>query len=243
MKLHTQSKVALLLAGEVTFLLAAPVVEASDGVETQSIAPSTSFGPIQSVSIPQFNPSLGTLESVTVDLVGTGEFVQKFENLSSSGSQILLTQSLQIFLGFGGQPSIPTLSTGTQLVQPGFNPAAFDGVLNFAAPSGGDTIVPVNVAATETFAKNSDQYILNWFTGQNSVSLVLSANTSSTAAEDAAAAVDDPIDAGADITVTYNYSAVPEPRTWAAASLILLGGAWLAQSRRRSPHLSPTTPR
>ena len=106
MDLRARSTVALLLAGEVSLLLAAPSVEASDVTESVSIAPTTSLGLDQTVTIPKFDSSLGTLESVSVSLTGTGDFVQKFEDLGSGG-QVKLTQNLQMLLGFAGQSYIP----------------------------------------------------------------------------------------------------------------------------------------
>jgi hypothetical protein len=244
MDLRARSTVALLLAGEVTLLMAAPSVEASDLTESVSIAPSTSLGSDQTVSIPKFDSSLGTLESVTVNLAGTGDFVQKFEDLGSGG-QVKLTQNLQMFLGFAGQSYIPPLSTQTQVVQSEYYPTAFDGVFNFAAPSGGNSTYPVTVGGSANF---NAPYILNWFTGQGVAPLYFSATGESTLiADDAELIASDLIDAGADITVTYNFqnnvSTLPEPRAWAVASLVLLGGAWLAHSRRRAPFPSRTTAR
>jgi hypothetical protein len=222
----------LLLAGGAVFFIAPRCVEAQQEIETVSITPGLSTG--SSVNIPRFDPSLGTLESVTVSLVGTGEFVQKFENLNpSSGGQINSEQTLQLVLAFGEGSFIPPLSTQNQQVLSQYTVGAFNGTFNFAGTSGAASSTAVSLDGTATIQSP----YLNWFTGQGMASLYLSENTTaSVVTEDSQLVAEELIYAGANIAVTYDfqetYSALPEPRLWAAASLVLLGGAWVARSRQ-----------
>jgi hypothetical protein len=221
----------LLLAASFIGCLAARSVHAAVQTVTVSIA-SGAAGYNEAISIPQFDGSEGTLESVTVSLAGTGNFVQMYENLGAEPEPIIISQSLQLGLELRSRywqfpQQIISLSQN-QVSE--YRPAAFDGHIGFGGSSGGTYTYAVTAAGQATLVSAED---LSQFTGQGFADLYFSTDVTLEqfiSGGDGAAAGN--LRVGADITVSYDYLAVPEAAAWAPASLVLLAGAWAAQSRR-----------
>src|SRR6202011_4554306 len=79
-------------------------------------------------SVPQFDPSLGTLTSVEIDSADVLTTTVKIENLDSAPATINATVVGNANLT---GPSLPGLAT-TQTVDKSFNASAFDGIIDFA---------------------------------------------------------------------------------------------------------------
>lgn len=130
-------------------------------------------------------------------------------------------------LGQNGRQQLLSLS---QNQTSEYRPTAFDGRLDFGGTSGGTYSYAVTVAGQATLVSAPD---LAPFLGQGSANLYLSAQSTllRVVAGDLGV-VEENLLAGADITVTYDYRPIPEPVAWTTATLVLLGAAWTAQSRR-----------
>src|SRR5579863_1555303 len=98
----------------------------------------------QTIALPQFNPQLGTLTGVTVQLEAAVSVTQAYENLAPVINTIALNQLTTVTLNL---PDSTTLVTDNLKVSSTFNVPAYTGVLNFAGPSGG-TVTGLSAQAT-----------------------------------------------------------------------------------------------
>lgn len=175
------------------------------------------------VAIPEFNPSLGQLQSVTIDFHGTGAFLQGFQHPGAPHRDLLIYQNLSIVLETqNGQKLITLNQTPTRIAHGlGIHEGAGGGGLT------GPTIHRVVAAGQKTLTSEEE---LMQFTGDGIVDLYLSAHDG----------MGDRISGrpsllnglwmvGANITVDYDYLAVPgnsvvvpEPSSWLAAGFALL---------------------
>lgn len=200
-------------------------------VLTTSVTPSAA-GYTDQINLPQFDSPMGTLQSVTVQLAGTGNFVQLFQNLGAVPAQVTISQNL----GFGLQVRSAGSQLGRQILSLGENQisqyvaGAYRGGAFFQGSAGGTYTYPVTAAGQVILTSAQD---LAAFTGQGLVDLYLSTDGTLTQVVSGNLGVaDGNLVAGADLTVTYLY-AVPEPTAWGTASLALMGLAWAARMRRR----------
>lgn len=201
-------------------------------VETQTLAPIIGNYPaVQIVSIPQFDPSNGTLLFAVVRITANYDALIQAENIGQSSAIIsaMSTQTIQVT----PPPFVaPMPLNDMQIIPLQSNPVApFDGVLNFMGPSSTSfTYTPVNpreVLLADVTRDPMDVGFAN-FIGLGSFDFginglgefTVSSNTGAVSAK-ANLAI------GATIEVEYHY--VPEPATLA----ILLPG--LALIRRRRP--------
>jgi hypothetical protein len=230
--LRAKLRIILLLAASLIGCLAARPVDAAVETVTVSIAAGVA-GYNEAISIPEFDGSQGTLESVTVGLAGTGNFVQMYENLGSEPEPVIISQNLQMGLELRSPlwqfPEQVISLSQSQVAE--YRPAAFDGRLDFGGSSGGTYTYAVAAAGEATLVSGED---LSQFTGQGFADLYLSTEGTLTRFISGCEGVaEGNLRVGADITVCYDYwAAIPEPAAWAPASLILLAGAWAMQSRR-----------
>lgn len=163
----------------------------------------------QTLTIPQFDPALGTLQSVEVTFTGTVAGTSQVENLDPNGpttATLVLTATVSVDADPGGGTiNIPTTPTSSNTA----NLGPFDGAVDFAGPSGA-TFAALN--ASETAAQTVvDPGVLAAYTGVGNVSLDASAtaNSSATGGGNVAALFD--TDAGASVTVKYTFQPPPAP--------------------------------
>ena len=177
-----------------------------------------------SVSIPKFNPGLGTLTKVIFELSGHVEGQAKFESLEAGPTTISMQLAAQVNLQ---RPDLTSLVVALPLAMTMDNASAFDGTVDFGGTSGktysalaGDdnemsmTTAPLNLALFTSIGNIALPIMTtNASSGNGAGNLLLQFNTS----------------ASGDVTVTYEYIVIPEPAT---AMLVSLGAMGLFRRRR-----------
>jgi hypothetical protein len=172
-----------------------------------------------SLLFPQFNPALGVLNSVTLDLsasMGTTLTVQNLSGLASSGTAKTELQ-------------LTVQDAGNNLIAP---------EIDLLSPSYAYTLAPGGSTTSGLLTKtgsSSDLYtlaaILAEFTGVGNISLNASTFTQTLLANTGGNTVASQVtDASVTGTVTYEYTAVPEPST---LGLLALGLGALPLLRRQ----------
>ncbi len=124
-----------------------------------------------SASLPavQFDPSLGTLEAVAIQITGDLDSSINFENLGSVGVEYNIDQVGSIALALPGttEAMTPALSTGAAFPIP-----AFDGTVDFAGASGVSSSGLISTQSlTDTLTDTTDRTA---FTGSGTLDLALS---------------------------------------------------------------------
>lgn len=188
-----------------------------------------------SLTIPKFNPALGTLNSITFRLSGAVAGTAQSENTSpSSGNDITLNlvATLQLFRpGSTDLANRLVVTTPTEIRT--FTAGVYDGVTDFAGSSGvtfaGLGSAKVNKAV---YSSDADKAL---FTGLGTIDLPITAIGKSKASGGGSVISVFDTQARGDVTVTYNYGPaappVPEPRVYGAFGVLVCAG--LAAFRRR----------
>jgi uncharacterized repeat protein (TIGR01451 family) len=151
-------------------------------------------------ALPQFNPALGTLQSVTFTANDTITSDIKVENTSTtSGTSITGNVGGNMTLTGPGVAltTTPDRDTGT------FNASVFDGALDFAGTSGTD-FGPRTASASRSVTLTGPA--LAAFLGTGTVALRQTATATSTASGGGNVLVGITSQAQATVTVTYNYT-------------------------------------
>jgi len=181
-----------------------------------------------SVSITQFNPALGTLNSVQIDLDAHVEGSAKFEHRGNKPATVLMylwanveVQRPDTSLLVGASPIQTTIDSVTK----------FDGTVDFGGTSGRthDGLSGNQSNSTVT----SDAADLALFIGTGSIVLPVLANAASGATGSGNMLFDFLTNASADVTVTYDYT-VPEPSALIGLAGMGLVGVGMWVRRRRS---------
>lgn len=177
-----------------------------------------------SVTIPKFDPSLGTLDTITFELYGHVEGDAFYESFESMDTDVSLTLSARIEL------TRPDLSTLIAVV-PSFNvvehPAGYDGMFDFDGDSG-SFFNALSGDAYDFLVSPPPLSDLALFTGIGNIVLPVIATANSTGVGPGNWIFGFDTFAGAQADVTYCYT-VPEP----ACLALLLPGLILAARRRR----------
>jgi hypothetical protein len=177
------------------------------------------------LDIPRFNPSLGTLRSITIDARGRGDFMQAFENMGRRSGNVRIEQELDMILAVRGGRRLVRVE---EEQEHSYFFSSFDQVVDFGGTSGGTHHYAVTAEAEREFRARS---LLQEFTGAGAVDLVLSAQGESEefvrGGMQRGLFFCDLISAGADIAVTYDYTPIPVPEaaTWltGGAALLIIG--------------------
>ena len=192
--------------------------------QADSVSYNSSISPaltdwINTVSLQQFNPSLGTLDSIEISLSSGMSTVLTVQNGDATSSSTGSAQTeLQISLNTGS-------IGGYDLFGAGAAP-----VLDFLSPGFGYNNLPAGQGLTSgTLTKNSstdtgvltDGTLLNYFLGIGTVNLPVSTFTQTLLANNGGNTTASQItSAGLNATITYDYTASPVPEP---SPLIMLG--------------------
>jgi len=179
----------------------------------------------QTLTVSQFDASLGPLQSVSITLEGLIDGTGAAE--SEDGSPSVIT--LELGVGFTADLSALTIADLVVDVAASdtFNATAFDGVIDFAGTSG---ISGVPLSGSDTGGTStSNAADLALFTGLGTISFDITADGQSTATGAGNVISQFATNGGAILTVTYNYGEIPAP---APLALLALGMLGIARARR-----------
>jgi hypothetical protein len=193
--------------------------------------PLTQTNWINSITVPKFDPSLGTLTGITFSLAGQVQGLAQFESLDAGPATVTMDLSAALRLqrpdGSDLVVTIPVAHTSDDVT-------AFDQVMDFGGTSG-RTYPSLSASKTETAVSPPPLSDLTLFTAGfagETITLPVRATGNSEAAGAGNILVVFQTSASADATVTYEYDAVPEPSSFLAL-LAGIGGLAGLSARKR----------
>ncbi|MCA9728169.1 MAG: choice-of-anchor E domain-containing protein, partial [Candidatus Eisenbacteria bacterium] len=135
-------------------------------VQYTDVLPLTTTNWADVASVPKFDPGLGVLTSVTLELAGHVEGSAAFESLDAQAATVTMNLAAEIEIQ---RPDLSTLVTVLPLATTVDNVDAFDGVIDFAGASGRsyDDLAGDDTDAFYTTAPGD----LALFTGQGMIDL------------------------------------------------------------------------
>ncbi len=181
-----------------------------------------------SLALQQFDPSLGTLNSIQFWLDGHLEGSAKFESRDAEPSTVTMNLSAILKLK---RPDNSNLVAVNPFVPTSDAATAWDGTNDYAGTSG-KTYANLTADASNTWTTSSASDIA-LFTGLGYITLPVTATGASTGSGPGNLWMLFRSNASASARITYDYTAVPEPGSMAAA-FALLAPAVLVIRRRRA---------
>jgi len=178
----------------------------------------------ETVTLPKFDPSLGVLTKVLYALRAPVFGDIRFENLGGLPELTITDLTVSVRLQRPDTSDLLLAATGFHSED---NVTAFDGVLDFGGTSGRSYLglADTAYAAGDTTALAD----LVLFTGPGNIDLLVEAASASHVEGGGNMVTYSAASAGADVSVTYEYSPIPEPATL----LLLAGGSCGVLLRRR----------
>lgn len=155
------------------------------------------------VSIPKFDPTLGTLISVEIEFQGGVVGTTRYENTDAQAATITEQLSAIVKLLY---PDLSTVLEVTPVYQAVYNVPAFDGTIDFAGPSGA---IHAGVSADDSDQKGPYSDDNAFFTGIGAINFPVTAEATSYVSGAGNLVSGFNTDAYASIIVRYNYDAVP----------------------------------
>lgn len=205
------------------FLAAVAAAALAPSANAATISFSDGFGPAvtnwsETLSLSQFDPSLGTLTSVTFELFGTAEGVANAESLSNGPSNVTLNLGAEVeasLAGFGSLGQVIPLASQTIAL------SAFDGNIDFGGTSG----VALDDLEADDEVSNVFVSGLAPFIGTGNLPVIISASGNSSGSGSGNLITQFFTDAFASATITYDYDEIPDevpPIPLPAAAWMLL---------------------
>jgi len=188
-------------AGTYSFATDNTISPAPTTLQQTATVPLTATGFATTVSIPLFDPALGTLTGVTVELAGQVVGDIQFENVNSAPDTVTAMLQARIDLN---RPDNSLLVSTLPTVSVTDTVAAFDGVVDFGGASG-RTFLNLAGADTDSTSFPPPASDLALFTGPGSIDLPLTATGLSNATGGSNVFSAFNTSASATVTVTYSY--------------------------------------
>lgn len=154
-----------------------------------------------SVSIPKFNPNLGTLQSISFQLTGNVQGSARAESLDASATIVNTSFQASITLT---RPDLSVLVVTLPIANFSDSFTAFDGTIDFGGTSGA-THANINVSDTQGFTSPPPIGDLALFTGAGNIVLPVTAQGSSNATGAGNLITQFTTNAAADVQVCYTY--------------------------------------
>ncbi len=161
--------------------------------------PTTATDWSQSLTIPQFDPSLGTLTSI--DIVNAGTFTSsiKVESLDGGPSTIIATVSGTLTLSGNGVAGLVANASSSK----SYSASAFDGTIDFGGTSGHDFGSPSTIGSNTISL--SDPASLAAYTGVGNLTFTDAAHATSAASGSGNLLTQIGTTANAQIQIVYHY--------------------------------------
>jgi uncharacterized repeat protein (TIGR01451 family) len=195
---HLHILLACILSG-LLLLSSIHVAQAAEQIEQDTIP----FQPTNwtgSLSVPQFDPSLGALTSVKVTLIGAIQGTAKYESTDAKAATITLNLSANVQIQ---RPNNQGLLQTSPVVSKVENAAPFDGNIDFDGPSG-STFPNLQGQATDEKTL-TDAADLALFTGAGNITLPARATGTSNGSGSGNLIAQFNVDAQAIFRVVYTY--------------------------------------
>ena len=216
--------VLLLASGGVMLPYALPVnaqsITYSDSVSLQS----TDWTGL--IEIPQFDPSLGTLQRIDFELRAIVESTSRFENLGNNPITVVMQLQTTVELL---RPDQSLIVHALAHAVHSENVVGFDGDMDFDGVSG--TTFFDHIEVTHLLLMPPSASDLALFSGTGNLFLPVQAIVHSTATASGDVILGYTTQASAEIDVTYNYLVIPEPDTLVLAFTGIAGLTMLNRSR------------
>ena len=232
LNINTRGSQGIFLSGLVSICMIPSAVKASIETVYGSLPATLTSYDDAAIAVQQFDPNLGTLQSITIQISGTGDFTQYYQNISTgAGDTIAVSQTLDMTLALGGE----TVLSLDQVNQHSYVVSAWNGSPPFYSGSAGGTESYAVTASGQTQLTSATD--LAAFSGSGLTDLLLSAlaDGSVTDVNGGNFFGGSSVAAGANLTVEYNYSSVPEASTWLPAAGIVVAatiGGWMERRRK-----------
>lgn len=178
------------------------------------------------ISVPRFDPALGTLQSIEFELSGHVEGSAKFESLDAAPATVTMNLAAEIELQ---RPDTSVLVVAIPVVSTLDNVLAYDGSTDFLGDSG-RTYAGLSGDASETQTSPPPAGDLALFTGLGHIDLPIVATGASTGSGAGNLILQFNTSALAEAIVRYDYTPIPEP---SAMSLFAVCGVVAVRKRRQ----------
>ncbi len=161
------------------------------------------------LSVQKFDPSLGTLNSVTIAFDGQIVGNARVESLDAQARTLTFSLSGNLTLIESTNTLINPLFEESISASDSFNASAFDDDIDFEGTSGTTFNGLTATLSGENFYDTAD--VLNFFTGDDNVEFLFSSSSEGGVTGPANIASIISTQAGSSVTVTYDFIGAPRP--------------------------------